>query len=60
MVAPFSIKEFAALVERARVMEKMKAEVEAQQSQQQQKVSGSSRSRPRVEERKKPYARPQP
>jgi len=60
MVAPLSIKDFASLVMRARVMERMKAEVEAQQGQQQQKVSGSSRSRPRVEERKKPYASPQP
>jgi len=34
MVAPLSIKDFTALVERARVMEQMKAEVEAQQSQQ--------------------------
>jgi len=59
MVAPLSIKDFAALVERARVMERMKAEVEAQQVQQ-QKASGSSRSRSRVEERKKPYFRPQP
>jgi len=31
MVAPLSIKDFAALVERARVMERMKAEIEAQQ-----------------------------
>jgi len=30
MVAPLSIKEFPALVEMARVMEKLKAEVEAQ------------------------------
>jgi len=60
MVAPLSIKDFAALVERARVMKWMKVEVEAQQSQQQQKVSGSSGSRPRVEERKKLYARSQP
>jgi len=30
-VAPLSIKDFAALVERARVMERMKAEIEAQQ-----------------------------
>jgi len=30
MVAPLSIKEFPALVEKARVMEKLKAEVEAQ------------------------------
>jgi len=30
MVAPLSIKDFAALVEKARVMEKMKVEVETQ------------------------------
>jgi len=35
MVAPLSIKEFPALVEKARVMEKLKAEVEAQQRSQQ-------------------------
>jgi len=38
-------------------MERMKAEVEAQQGQQQKKVNGSSGSKPKVEERKKPYAR---
>ncbi|XP_027927836.1 uncharacterized protein LOC114184725 [Vigna unguiculata] len=58
MVAPFSIKDFATLVERARVMERIKVEVEAQQSQHQQKVDGSSGSTPRIEERKKPYAKP--
>ena len=31
MVAPLSIKEFPALVEKARVMEKLKSEIEAQQ-----------------------------
>jgi len=59
MVAPLSIKDFATLVEKARVMERMKVEVEAQQ-QPQQRVSGSFGSRPRVEEKKKPYARPHP
>ena len=34
MVAPFSIKDFAALVEKARIMERMKIEVEAQHAQQ--------------------------
>ena len=34
MVAPLYIKDFAALVEKARVMERMKVEVEAQHSQQ--------------------------
>jgi len=34
MVAPLSIKDFAALVEKARVMERMKVEVEAQQQPQ--------------------------
>ena len=59
MVAPLSIKDFATLVEKARVMERMKVEVEAQQ-QPQQRVSGPSGSRPRVEEKRKPYARPHP
>jgi len=34
MVAPLSIKDFVALVEKARVMEKMKHEVEGHQPQQ--------------------------
>jgi len=34
MVASLSIKDFAALVEKARVMERMKVEVEAQHPQQ--------------------------
>jgi len=34
MVAPLSIKDFAALVEKDKVMEKMKVEVEAQCPQQ--------------------------
>jgi len=34
MVAPLSIKDFAALVEKARVMEKMKREIEGQRPQQ--------------------------
>jgi len=34
MVAPLSIKDFAALMEKARVMEKMKNEVEGQCPQQ--------------------------
>ena len=59
MVAPFSIKEFPALVEKARVMEKLKAEVEAQQRPQ-QKVGGSSVSTSRHKDRGKPYSRPQP
>ena len=33
MVAPLSIKDFAALVEKAQVMEKMKNEVEGQRPQ---------------------------
>ena len=36
MVAPLSIKDFAALVEKARVMEKMKRELEGQRPQQPQ------------------------
>jgi len=57
MVAPLSIKDFAALVEKARVMEKMKVEVETQHSHQ-QRVEGLSGSRHRHEERRKPYTRP--
>jgi len=34
MVTPLSINDFAALVEKARVMEKMKNEVEGQRPQQ--------------------------
>jgi len=59
MVAPLSIKEFPALVEKAQVMEKLKAEVEAQQRPQ-QKMGGSSVSMSRHEDRGKPYSRPQP
>jgi len=57
MVAPLSIKDFAALVEKARVMEKMKNEVEVQRFQQ-QRIKGPSGSKPRHEERRKPYDRP--
>jgi len=57
MVAPLSIKDFAALVEKARVMEKMKNEVEPQRPQQ-QRIGKPSRSKPRKEERRKPYDRP--
>ena len=59
MVALLSIKDFATLVEKARVMERMNVEVEAQQ-QPQQRVSGPSGSKRRVEEKKKSYARPHP
>ena len=54
MVAPLSIKDFAALVEKVRVMEKMKVEVETQHPHQ-QRVGGPSGSRHRHEERRKPY-----
>jgi len=57
MVAPLSIKNFATLVEKARVMEKMKVEVETQHPHQ-QRVGGPSGSRHRHEERRKPYTRP--
>jgi len=57
MVAPLSIKDFATLVEKARVMEKMKNEVETQRTQQ-QRISKPSRSKPRHEKRRKPYDRP--
>jgi len=59
MVAPLSIKDFAVLVEKTRVMERMKVEVEAQHPQQ-QRVGRPSRSKTRHEERRKPYARPHP
>ena len=59
MVAPLSIKEFPAFVEKARVMEKLKAEVEAQQ-QPQQKVGGPLRSTSRQDDKRKPYSRSQP
>jgi len=50
VVAPLSIKDFAALVEKVRVMEKMKREVEGQrpqQSQPPQRIGGPSGSKPR-------------
>jgi len=58
MVAPLSIKDFAALVEKARVIEKMKNEVAGQRPQQPQRMGGPSRSKPRHEEMRKPYDRP--
>jgi len=58
MVAPLSIKDFAALVEKARVMEKMKNEVEGQRSQQPQRIGGPSRSKPIHDDRRRPYDRP--
>ena len=58
MVAPLSIKDFAVLVEKARVMENMKNEVEGQRPQQPQRIGGPSRSKPRHEERRRPYDRP--
>jgi len=57
MMAPFSIKDFAALVEKAQVVERMKTKVEAQH-QQQQNVSEPSGSKPRSKEKKKPNVRP--
>jgi len=53
MVAPLSSKDFIALVEKAKVMEKMKVEVETQHPHQ-QRVGGPSRSRHKHEERRKP------
>jgi len=58
MVARLSIKDFAALVEKARVMEKMKNEVEGQCPQQPQRIGGPFGSKPRREERRRPYDRP--
>jgi len=57
MVAPLSIKNFAALVEKAKVMEKMKNEVEAQRPQQ-QRIGGPFGSKSIHKERRKPYNRP--
>ena len=57
MVAPLSIKDFAALVEKARVMEKMKVEVETQHPHQ-QRVGGPSGYRHTHKERRKPYTWP--
>jgi len=57
-VAPLSIKEFPTLVEKARVMEKLKAGVEAQQRSQ-QKVGGPSGSTSKHDDRRKLYSRPQ-
>jgi len=57
MVAPLFIKDLAALVEKARVMKKMKVEVETQHPHQ-PRVGGPSGSKHRHEERKKPYTRP--
>ena len=58
MITPLSIKDFAALVEKARVMEKMKNEVEGQRPQQLQRIGGPSGFKPRHEEKRKPYDRP--
>ena len=58
MVAPLSIKDFAALVEKAKVMEKMKNEVEDQWPQQLQRIGGPSGSKSRHDERRRPYDRP--
>jgi len=61
MVVPLSIKDFAALMEKARVMEKMKREVEGQRPQQPQlpqRIGGPSGSKPRHDERRRPYDRP--
>jgi len=58
MVAPLSIKDFAALVEKARVMKNMKNEVEGQRPQQPQRIGGPSGSKPRHDERRRPYDRP--
>jgi len=57
MVAPLSIQDFAALVEKARVTEKMKQEVEGHRPQH-QKIGGPFGSKPRHKERKRPYDKP--
>ena len=58
MVAPFSIKDFAALVEKAIVMAKMTNEVEGQRPQQPQRIGEPPSSKPKHDERRRPYDRP--
>ena len=58
MVAPLSIMDFAALVEKARVMEKMKNEIEGQRPQQPQRIGGPSGSKPKLDEERRPYDKP--
>jgi len=58
MVAPLSIKDFAALVEKAKVMEKLKNEVEGQRLPQHQRIGGPSGSKSKQEERIKPNDKP--
>jgi len=58
MVAPLSIKDFASLVEKARVMEKMKNKVEGQPLPQHQRIGGPSGSKSRHKEKRKPYDKP--
>jgi len=57
MIAPLSIKDFAALVEKAIVKERMKNEVEGQ-CPQQLRIEGPSKSKTRHKERRKPYDKP--
>ncbi|XP_014493399.1 uncharacterized protein LOC106755708 isoform X2 [Vigna radiata var. radiata] len=57
LVAGLCIKEFPALVERAKVLEKIKKEVESQQSHP-LRVGGPSRSKSNFNARRTPYSRP--
>lgn len=54
MVADLCIKELFALVERGKMLVKMKSEVDKQQGQ----LRGPSRFKPSFVDRKKPYSRP--
>ena len=56
MVVPLSIREFPALVEKAKMVENLKNSSKVAKPQM---VGGPSKSRPRYEDKKKPYSRPQ-
>lgn len=57
-MTPLAIKEFPALVEQARIMERLRGEIKVQQKL--QRVGGPSRSRAGQNVRIWPYERPQP
>jgi len=56
VVVPLPIREFPALVEKAKVVENLKNSSKVTKPQM---VGGPSKSRPRYEDKKKPYSRPQ-
>ena len=55
VVIPMSIRDFPALVEKAKVVESLKSSSRISKPQ----VGGPSRSTPKYEDKKKPYSRPQ-